>query len=350
MEGQGIQNQKSFIWADNIRFIATISVVVLHVASPVLYQYNKTSNSNWLAANAIDSFVRYSVPLFVMLTGALLLGRTYDYVEFIKRRLSKIFYPFLFWTIVYLFVAFYSDIINKSSVKTEEFIYWFIDKITGGASFHLWYLYMIIGLYLFIPFVSKFINACNESEILIFLGIWIFTLFLNLPILESLTFKFDLTYFSGYLGYLILGYYLVNYKFDLGKKVFLLFMVLFSGVFLTFLGTSIMSEEKGAMASEFYEYLTPNVFLSSSSVFLLLLNADVSNRFLKGIRDKVCNYSYGIYLIHVLVLLLLNKLGLNWKMFTPWLSIPLISVTCIVISILILSGINRFKFGKIIIG
>ena len=69
-------------WISNSRVLATVCVVLLHVASSVLYKYNQVPNSHWWIGNVYDSFVRFSVPLFLMITGALLLGRQYSYPLF----------------------------------------------------------------------------------------------------------------------------------------------------------------------------------------------------------------------------------------------------------------------------
>ena len=76
-------------WISNSRVLATVCVVLLHVASSVLYKYNQVPNSHWWIGNVYDSFVRFSVPLFLMITGALLLGRQHDYPIFLKRKVYK---------------------------------------------------------------------------------------------------------------------------------------------------------------------------------------------------------------------------------------------------------------------
>ena len=93
-------------WISNLRVIATLCVVLLHVASSVLYKYNQVPNSHWWIGNVYDSFARFSVPLFLMITGALLLGKQYSYSIFLKRKVVRILLPFAFWTAIYIIYNF----------------------------------------------------------------------------------------------------------------------------------------------------------------------------------------------------------------------------------------------------
>ena len=97
-------NNRNFSF-DLLRALATVSVVALHVAGPVLYEYGSLPAGEWWTANAIDSAVRFSVPIFLMLTGALLLPRMEPAGQFLKRRFARLLWPFIFWSAVYLGVA-----------------------------------------------------------------------------------------------------------------------------------------------------------------------------------------------------------------------------------------------------
>ena len=72
-------------WISLLRVIATIAVVILHVASPILNQYNDIMISYWHVGNVYDSMVRFSVPLFFMVSGVLLLNKDYELLVFLKK-------------------------------------------------------------------------------------------------------------------------------------------------------------------------------------------------------------------------------------------------------------------------
>ena len=70
--------EKKIYWVDNLRFLATISVIFLHVASPIYFQFGKVSDAYWWTAFLYSGTTRFGVPIFLMLTGALILPKNYS--------------------------------------------------------------------------------------------------------------------------------------------------------------------------------------------------------------------------------------------------------------------------------
>ena len=89
-------------WADSLRAIAIMAVVLLHVSGPVVGAFPRLSDSAWWTGHALDSLARASVPLFFMLSGALLLGRHEALSQFFHKRLSKLLPPLVAWSAIYL--------------------------------------------------------------------------------------------------------------------------------------------------------------------------------------------------------------------------------------------------------
>src|ERR1700743_3443674 len=96
------QKHHQLDWINNLRIVAMFLVVVLHTTSPMLMAYGKEPDSYWLIADFYNALARFGVPVFVMITGALLLHREYELGDFLKRRLTRILWPFLFWSFVYI--------------------------------------------------------------------------------------------------------------------------------------------------------------------------------------------------------------------------------------------------------
>lgn len=338
-------------WVDNLRVIATISVVVLHVTTPILFKYGAVLNDEWWFGNVVDSFVRYCVPLFVMLTGALVLPREYDLIVFLKKRLFRIVLPFVFWSFIYLSLQFAILFLNGDRLTPSVAIDLVSDNISQGSSYHLWYVYMIIGIYLFIPVIGKWIRNASEREIRYFLLIWTITLFLNLPFFSFFKTNIELSYFSGFIGYLVLGYYLAEKGNNFKLSNLMLILLVLSGTLVTLFGTYFLTELKGAFDKTFYHYLTPNVAVSTIGVFLLIKKSRFSNSGLLKIRDFISRYSFGIYLVHVLVLLIIGKFGINGQLIHPLLGIPVTTFVCLTISGCIIYCINKFiPYGTFISG
>ena len=194
-------------WLDNLRVVATIAVVLLHVVAPFALKFGQINKVDWWLANSIDSLVRFCVPVFVMLTGALLLPRTHTLESYLKKRVVRIILPFLFWSAVY--IAHYFSRLPETFVFTTSSVSQIIgNKLLYGASYHLWYIYMIIGIYLILPIISTWIRNASEKEIIYFLVLWLFSVIISNSFFKEYVPDFNLKYFSGFIGYLVLGYYL----------------------------------------------------------------------------------------------------------------------------------------------
>ncbi|WP_256008996.1 acyltransferase [Desertivirga xinjiangensis] len=333
-------------WPDNLRVVATISMVLLHIVAPILPKFNVVGNVLWHSGNMLDSMLRFCVPVFVMLSGALLFQKEYTLGEFMRKRLFRVIIPFLFWSLIYIIYK-----LTNSRLEFQSAGRFIANQLIHGASYHLWYIYMIIGLYLFIPVLGPWIRACSMNQLRYFLLIWIITLFFNLPLLDNYKPTFQLSYFSGYIGYLVLGYYLSRRKY-VGKDwpVRLPLGLFFAGALLTAAGTYFITSQGGKFSTILYRYQTPNVMISSVGIFMLISNYKFRFSVSERVRNFLCKHSYGIYLSHVLILTELNKLGVNWSLINPLVGILLTLIACLSISGLIVWLLSRLPYGKYIAG
>ena len=153
------------VWLDNSRIFAIYSVIVLHVAADVVLG-NDVGSEYWWYGNLIDSIVRWCVPVFVMISGALLLDphKNESLLIFYKKRLSKILLPILFWSVFYLSWASLKNILHGNEPTALELIK---KLLSGRPYYHMWFLYMILSLYLFTPFFRKIISHSTRKEIIL---------------------------------------------------------------------------------------------------------------------------------------------------------------------------------------
>jgi len=344
-----MKQENKILWADNLRVIATISAIFLHVSAVLLSQ--KGSAPDWWVGNIYDSAVRFCVPVFVMLTGALLLPKEYELTDFFKRRFFRVVLPFIFWSLIYVIFNLglkFSHGERMTLLETSVFI---LSQIRDGSSYHLWFVYMIIGIYLFIPIIGKWIRNSTEKEILYFLFIWVCVMLFNLPPLLKFRPAIDFTYFTGYIGYLVLGYYLTKKTFIDKSKVNLYSVLLIvSGIIITIYGTYFINSGADKFQDLFYNYLTPNVLMVSAGVFLYFKDKDVTCSKTVKIRDFLSKYSFGIYLVHILILSILSKFGITGNLIHPVVGVPLTTVICLIVSAGVIYAINKFPYGKYISG
>jgi len=343
-------------YINTLRFIALPAVIMLHCSSPLLAAYGTVPHSQWLAADFYNALTRFAVPVFVMITGALLLGRDDEIFDFLKKRLSRVVIPFLFWSLVYVAYSYYDEeIVYTGNLYTT--INQVLHQLKSGAQYHLWYVYMLIGLYLIIPVLSKFIRNATEKETLYFLAVWLLVMQITQPYMARYNPAVDTRYFAGYIGYLVLGYYLANKNFSF-KYISPLMALLFVGsVAVITIGTSFFFDYYHGISTVFYEPLSWPIVILSSSIFLAVRFSTIkAPTFFVTIRDFVGKYNYGIYLSHALILTLLDDsdltgFSLSFKSFNPFLAIPVTGVVCLVISLLLVYLLNKLPFvGKYISG
>lgn len=330
-------------WPDQVRAIATVSVILLHVAAPLLYQYRKIEISDWWIANIIDSAMRFCVPVFMMLTGSLLLSKNESTILFYKKRLTRLVYPFILWSFIYLWY-------NFDPKVTRSFNMTYVwEQLVKGTSYHLWYVYMIVFYYLLIPFLRKWIQVATTKKILIFLIIWFVVLMLSLSYLQMLKSRIHGLYFIGFLGYPIIGY-IVSNRLSLNFNKYKLILLFVVGWFVTAVGTFYLTQRSGNFKGEYYHYLSPNVMFMSVGIFLLFKQISIISNSLNAVIKMISTYSFGIYLSHVLVLSLLKEVGITGSWIHPLWGIPVTTLMAMVLSISLIYAIKKLPFGNYISG
>jgi len=324
-----------------LRIVAIFLVILIHSSSGYLNS-NDFSSFDWSYANWINSFSRFSVPLFVIISGALLLQKNESTGQFYKKRLLKIVPPFIFWTIIYL-VYYFIRYIDFEYVGFPQVINIVLIRLKSGTNAHLWYLYMLIGLYLAIPFVRKIVGNCTKREIEIFIALWFASLFFTNKWFNSYLPNFDLNFFSGYMGYLVLGYYLRNHPISMMKLSSFTFFVLCC--LITGSGTQYLSITAGEFDPTLYNYLSPNIALSAGFLFVFVQRLKLPEP-LHAFWRFIDIHSFGIYLCHIL---LLNYIHPIVPLSTLW-KIPIAATLTLLTSALLTYGLRKIPFGKYVSG
>lgn len=334
---------------DTARIGACFMVVLLHVAAIEFHEFDE----RWWASNFYDSFTRACVPVFLMITGVLLLNRQEKLPVFFRKRYMRVLPPLVFWSLFYL--AWYT--LNGESYGG---LLGGLKTILGGPiAFHLWYLYAIVGIYLFVPFLRHIWQSSSRPERHLYLSLWIAVS--AWPIVDRLLGSdidvlntYELGAFFGLLGYLFLGAYVHDtFRRHMHKPAYwwlnLVLFIAFSGV--TLLATWLFSLRQGQPDPLFYDYLSPFVIAAAVCVFNLLygLGAKAHKYALLPAQSwTVVNHlaasTLGIYCVHIVVIDVVRRYtGLMDGDGSAWWVIPTIAVMVFLVAWALVSLLRTFR-------
>lgn len=338
------QSKIRLVWVDVLRLAAMLMVIAGHSVDI----YNATPqddpmNGFWGAF--IGSLMRPSVPLFAMMTGLLLLPIGESASSFYRRRIPRVLIPMLFWSVIYYLIPWFTGVIGlDKSVISVLFPFEFapsqewgdavsniamIPLTFNGYTTHMWYLYMLIGLYLFMPFFSAWVEKNDHTLIRTYIILWGCSLML--PYLAQLlspnlfgvcawnqfgTFH----YFAGFTGYLLLGHLLGKGNPLPSRKIVAVgVMLYFAGYVVTYTGfTTIMAQYSYEQAPDliemFWQFCSPNVVLMAIGLFLIAQRVKIRSERWQRVLQSTTRCSFGAYLMHYIfigpVIILLSPLGL----------------------------------------
>lgn len=328
---------------DLLRVIATFAVIVTHVCSYNWYG-KEVDTFYWQSLNLYSSIFRWCVPFFVMISGIFFLDpeKIIDLKRIYYKYILRLVIILVFWT---LFYAFYNSI---DFLYNKDFFSYYLQSLSS-SSFHLWFIVMIIGLYIIVPFLRLVIERKTLSEYFIILSV-IFGFFV--PFLQNfaifsftkeITESLHLNFVLGYSGYYVLGYYL--YKYDLVKKIkiSLYYMGVLSFIF-TIIASSVFSLMNGKASHLFFDYLSPNVMIMSVSLFVYLKDIFIKRDFSKSqiiLISFLSRYSLGIYLIHIFYINVFARFQFTTELFNPIFSVIIISFVVYLVSLFTIYLISK---------
>ncbi|WP_432468808.1 acyltransferase [Agarivorans sp. Z349TD_8] len=333
----------SLFYIECLRFIAVIAVVGIHVLGPYRELIPSLAWHQWLPAVSLNAMSRWAVPIFMMISGALLLSdrRPFDCGYYLSRRLAKVLLPFIAWTVIYAVVAGFHDG-RWSWTITESLLAHANNQHTW---YHLWFFYDFIPLYFVIPLLAPLLHKMDHQRVLLLLAAWLLLTLMHWLKVET-PLRQNIILYSGYL---VVGWYLFNHE----QKPYLRFWLMTGLATLGFnvLGSVYYIWQQGEYSSVFMGYKSLNTVVIAMSLFVLVkaYAEKVPNGWRPMIKT-VSKYSFGIYLVHPLFLIpvrhldygiyqwfghssialpvlmaivLLLALGLSWlftrSVFTRWL-------------------------------
>ena len=330
-------------YIDALRTLACFLVILTHSAMP-------TENANDGIYMFFYSFISSpATQIFFAISGALLFPVKRPMKEFYKRRFIKILPPVLIWSIISILIY-----MLLGNITIEEGLKRLVLMPIRPAISIYWFIYVMIGLYLIGPIISKWLVSATKREIEFFLFLWGINLcmpFLNLIIpnvfSDSGSHYWMLNYFGGYLGYWILGYYLSIYPFYTGcNKKFIWLCTFLIGYIVLILILKLHNIDD----QQYTYYL--QIGNALMVIWIFTVTKDLSPIFLKLQKPitEIAKYSFGIYLVHILIVReLVWRLFENHHIFVL-IKTPLIAITSLILSYILLKILTKLPYSKYIIG
>ena len=346
-------NKQRIIYFDYLRIAAIFSVVVLHVVAKNWIFTDDVNSFEWQTLNFYDSIVRWGVPVFVMISGALFLGKNQSIKKLYTKNILRIVVSFLCWSILYVV---WNSVVFEKSYSIREML---LEVLFGH--YHLWFLFMITGLYIIVPLLNQIVADKKTAWYFVIVA-FIFTFLIPQGTeiiglkfsgisnnISELISKLELHMVLGYSGYFVLGYLLNNIEIKKKHRI-IIYILGVLGLIFTLAATSFLSLLQKSPADMFFEYLTVNTFLVSVSVFVFA-KTHWNKPMLATRRQNLLLFfskcSFGVYLIHPLIIESLEKLfNITPISFNPIFSVPVLSLTVFLISLLISAILNGLPIVK----
>lgn len=323
-------------WIDWMRVAACLMVMVVHSTEP-FYLGGEGSriltegDAYW--ASFFDTFVRACVPLFVVASSYLQFPLHYSTGEFLRRRALRVLVPFLCWSIVYALV--WGEPVENFRSLLLNFNY---------AAGHLWFVYMLVGIYLLMPMLSPWAERVGKRELQFYLLLCFATTLIPFvralaadgaaPVIygptgipnralyplwgEASWNTYGLFYYlSGFIGYLLLGLYLRRFVGNLswGKTLAVALPAWLAGFAICFGGfiVMVMNDAAGQFPIEGPTGLaaawettwindTAGVFLMTIGWILVFRKINAGGWFYRNVLLPISKASYGMYLCHMIAL------------------------------------------------
>ena len=300
-----INGKNRIFYLDQIRALAILLVILCHIVREFCL-IRPAGSLGWITLAPLIDIGVIGVPLFLMISGALLLNRNYELGDFLKRRFSRVLTPFIFWAIllpIFKIVTYPKD--------PSKYLTLFLDG-------QYWFIWMLIGVYLFLPVINSFIKEYGMKGVEYFLAIWFVTIILNTFGLYPFH-NLELSYFAGYVSYIVLGYYLSAKEFKIKDNymiwIGLILLIIATAINMQYTLTHFKAGFVSNDALKYYLYQTLVVVFQCTGLYVFIeYFAKYCSKHSNTFKNKVYSFfkdtfmskiiysisvcSYGMFLVH----------------------------------------------------
>lgn len=282
---------------DLLRIVSMIAVIILHINA---HYFAESSGTIHIIQSAINILTRFSVPCFVMLSGAFILSqpKNIDYFSFYKKVFCNTVFPFLIVALILTIISLSKAVFTHTNPMGVFY------SLAIGDFFNLWYMYMLFGLYFFAPIIILIKRKISNRVYCVISFIWLaFAIWFQYSSDYSISYSFGVVF--AYMGYFLVGNVIYeNFRINrLSWLFFAIAMVLFSVTFII----RFINGENIYSVNPYKSFFSPTIVIASLGVFLGFSNISFNHSL-----GKLPKRSFYIYLFHTIVyqsvfMLLRNK-------------------------------------------
>lgn len=343
---------KREIYLDVLRILAFIGVVILHVCAENFMKLSGRS-IEWHILNVYEVIGRYCVPSFVMISGALFLGRDISIAKLYKKYISRLAAAYVFWSVSYTIAyAFLKPGFGRSFKGLAAHM------LTG--EFHMWFILMLIGLYLCIPIFRQIVK--NKQVMLYFLWLSLIFAFLLPQIFfmlrdffgtapEFWLKRFERIYdmmnvkvVMGLSFYFVLGHYLNITELNLKQRT-IVYVLGGIGFFATIGMNGYLAYKSGDPFLRYYDKNMINIMLETIAVFVFLQYSSY-NAILTAWAPRLSKLVFGAYWVHVFFRDMLMLKGINNLTFNPLFAVPVLVLVISFVSLACSVMLNKIPYAN----
>ena len=318
-----------------LRIICCIAVVAIHYVAN-LWNYSELGTFNWTFGAIIDSILRFSVPVFYMISGAMLLSKKdINLKDLYLNKILKILIILIIWLTLYGIFNLYRY--GGEITGINSFIDIFKNAIDNQLQF--WFLFPLLGMYICLPILKKITE--NEKIMQYFLILFFLFQIVRPSLIPIIGNGYKLRainlitpdMIAAYIGYFVLGYYLYTKKLD-RKKIKLSYCLGIASIIIATLGTIFISINSNQKFESFFGYHMITTFFASIAIFnFFKYNVKMNIKYTKFI-DTLAGCTLGVYILHNFVRWGLPMINIDLSMGPIYITFPLFTLGNVIICML----------------
>ena len=336
-------NEQSTDYLHFLRVISAFAVIMIHVlCTPVVFCEDEYTELGLLSIRFFRNILTWCVPIFVMITGSLFLNpkKEISFHKILFKYVKRILLVILTFGTLYSFMEL---VFSEKQITFEIMLKAIFNTMTGHSWEHMWYMYMLVGLYFLIPALKVFVN--NVSEKICFQTLIIlFVISSIVPFLSTfINIKYGIPTVSIYIFYLLLGYAIHFNKVSINNKKSLVLIGVYI-LYVSFINQTSFFYIKNNAGLKTLGYESPFTVLATVGIFCLAKN---NLEKVSSIVKYLSPITFGVYIVHAVPINFCYKvLHITVERYTLATSLLIVSFVTIFMSFLLIFLLRLIPFVR----